>query len=202
MVAIPLDRGGSSSRDDELPAAPEAWRLEVTAWSYDVRVVGDVLLGYFVEGELWAVDGGTGRVLWRLSEDSLPGRLHFGTHLLYLYRSGRHPSAADQPNLRILGVPPRELPHTRSEWVLDVPSAGPLLGTEETEGDLRTLGATADTFFQFDRSNGKLLWVYSFNRGNEPGPWTNLSANTDAAFLYFEDQAGPGVLKRVPILAE
>ncbi len=201
LVGAPLQDPGSVEKPKELT---EAWSIPITTWSYDLHVVDDVLVGSFQEGEMWAVDAHTGKQIWKLPEDSVSGSMLFATKNMLLSKTGTQPTTTgpDKTVVRIVSVPPRNLPEVSSSWTLDLPSKQRLLGIEELEGDPRTLGATEDLLFQFDVEQGKLLWAYSFNPDNEPGYWTNASSNGDAAYLYFEQAGRPGKLKRIPVLRE
>lgn len=190
----PGDVGEAALAGIDVATGERLWDLPIGTWSYDVQVVSDVLVGWFREGQFWGVNAVSGEVQWRIAEDELPGTPQFGSKHLIVSRAGE--------SLQLLALSPSGLPTSKADWTLTVPSTRGLLGVEELVGDTRALGATLDTFFQYDTATGALRWTYSFNRGVEPGPWTNASSNGDALFLYFEKAGQPGRLKRIPVFAE
>jgi hypothetical protein len=190
-IVVEVEAGGGAAVVGlDVASGARVWSTPIGSWSYDVEVVGSTLVGWFREGQVWGISGATGEVVWRVSEADLAGPVFGEDHLFT--------SRVDEV-LTVEAMSPQEAPGTSTVWSMQVPSAKTLLGVEpQGGGGGRTLGATLDTFFLFDRKTGVVEWTLQIDLAGADGPWSNVTSNRDAVFLYFERQGKPGMMRRIP----
>jgi outer membrane protein assembly factor BamB len=183
------------------------WSLPIEVWEEGVEVVGGVAVGELAAGELWAVEPGTGELLWRQPKHALGGRVWSGGERLLVTEAGLPstlaPEAEEAPpegRLGVRGIDPRR-GVAKEGWRAEVPTSYDVAGIEAIGESGEVFGATLDRLFVLEEREGRLQWTYHLSYRAAEGLWSNATCDGEAVYVVFGDPGGAR-LQRIPVLPE
>ncbi len=219
LVAIRTDVDGGERPGPPFAAQKRAWERDIETNTYDIHMIGDVLIGHLSRGELWGLRPENGEVLYKVpgtsnavdfmdlseipdvigpnelamvsSRDFQRGKGPKKDHMVVL---GQNQVVLTQGHrkgfaMSLLEVQAHNPRNFKPSWSVQLPSQEFF----RFQQPLRDLGATliaGGRFFVIvDVADGKVLWRRDADP--EDQDWTSVSTNGRGLYVVYGRQAQP-----------
>lgn len=219
LAAVKLDVDGGDEARPPFAGMEKAWELPIETNTYDIHLIGGVLVGHLARGELWGVTPDTGEVLYkapdtgkvaRFDDEEVESDLGDLDELSYVtpadmaagQRVSPHHMVVLAPGssilsqghrkgiaMQVLEIHAHDPKDFDRRWGLQLPSHEFFRIQHDLDGLGATLIAGARFIYIVDARSGEVLWRRAFNK--ERRDWTSVATEGRGLYVVYGREVKP-----------